>query len=173
MVNPLVPEVNLKDDDSVDLIVEVEGIDSGNWAEISGYITQENGTFTPFSAIQQVPAPVGDGLPSVTVNVPALKLNPEADVTVITRVAEVQIWPTELKAGQAGQGVKAAWLAKGDNSAAAASLRQQGSLSSGNWRPAATMGATASGTLSQPSVTVVDLPNGTKITITVEAAGPG
>jgi hypothetical protein len=169
MVNPLVPQVNLKDDDSVDLVVEVEGIDSGNWAEISGYITQENGTFTPFSAIQQVPAPAGDGLPSVTVNVPALKLNPAADVKVITRVAEVQIWPTELIAGQAGQGVKASWLAKGDNSDAAASLRQ----SSGNWRPAATMGATASGTPSQPSVTVVDLPNGTKITITVEPAGPG
>jgi len=120
MVNPHVPKVHLKGDGSVDLIVEVAGIDPGDWAEISGYIIQDNtiqesGVFAPFSAIQLVPAPpqVG-GTPSVTVNVPAVKLNPAADVKVITRVAEVQIWPTRLggvKTELTG-GITATWEAK-------------------------------------------------------------
>ncbi len=129
MVNPLVPKVHLKGDGSVDLIVEVADIDPGNWAEISGYIIQEDiiqdntiqesSVFAPFSAIQLVPAPpqVG-GTPSVTVNVPAVNLNPAADVKVITRVAEVQIWPTRLggvKTELTG-GITATWEAK-DNPA--------------------------------------------------------
>ncbi len=125
MVNPHVPKVHLKGDGSVDLIVEVVDIGPGNWADISGYIIQEDiiqdntiqesSVFAPFSAIQQVPVlPQGGGTPSVTVNVPAMKLNPAADVKVIVRVAEIQIWPTRLggvKTELTG-GITATWEAK-------------------------------------------------------------
>ncbi len=122
MVNWLVPQVQLKEDDSVDLVVEIVSIGSGNWAEISGYIiwedtiqgstAQENSLFAPFSAIRQVPdAPADGGYPTVTVNVPALKLNPAASIRAITRVAEVQIWATRLRPGTAaertGPGIRA------------------------------------------------------------------
>ena len=107
----LFPGFDSKRSNSVDLVVGIVGIDSGNWAEISGYIigedtiqgstTQENSLFVPFSAIRQVPYAVND-IPYVTVNVPALKLNPAANVRVITRVAEVQIWATRLGPRTAG-----------------------------------------------------------------------
>jgi hypothetical protein len=122
MVNPLVPKVNLKED-SVDLVVQIVGISSGSWAEISGYIIQEDerqeiSLFVPFSDIQQVPDPARPGdIPSVTVNVRTKELDPAADVKVITRVTEVQIWPTSLVAGVAdrSKGVRATWEARRDS----------------------------------------------------------
>lgn len=174
-VNWLVPKVHLNDNDSVVLVVEVAGFDSGNWAEISGYITQENGAYAPFSAIQKPsPAPVG-GTPTVTVHVPPMGLVPGEDVKVITRVAEVQIWPTVLGAGVAEQNVKATWQAKDNNPAPASPAGQQGGLSAEVWPPTAlTMQGTSSGALSDPTVTVEGLPPGTKFsfTVTVEAAAP-
>jgi len=112
MVNPLVPKVNLKEDGSVVLTVEVVDIAAGHWAEISGFILQDdvleddaiqqNGAFIPFSAIQQVPEPV-NGASAVTVNVAATGLKPGVNVKVITRTTQVQAWPTVLKDG-AGTG---------------------------------------------------------------------
>jgi len=123
-VNWLVPKVHLNDNDSVDLIIEVGDFGSGNWAEISGYITQENGVYAPFSSIQKVPhAPVGS-TPTVTVNVPPMGLVPGQDVKVITRVAAVQIWPTMLGAvpAEQAQGIKATWEARDDASARASNV---------------------------------------------------
>ena len=99
MVNPHVPQVNLKGDDSVDVVIEIADFDTGHWADVSGYVIQDAaapGTaiqainiFAPFSAILVVPdAPAVGGDPSVTVNVPGLNLNPAADVKVIVRVTE-------------------------------------------------------------------------------------
>lgn len=124
-VNWLVPKVQLKDNNVV-LTIEVGGFSYGNWAEISGYIIQadaieddaiqKTGAFIPFSAIQEVPAPV-NGVSSVTVNVAAAGLEQGKDVKVITRVAEVQIWPTVLADTQesAVQGVTARWQAREGN----------------------------------------------------------
>jgi len=165
MVNPLVPKVNLKDD-SVDLVVQIIGISSGSWAEISGYIIQENESreislFVPFSDIQQVsdPSKLGD-IPSVTVNVQTRGLNPAADVKVITRVTEVQIWPTSLQATKAdgAKGVRATWAARTDALTLAGSPYVP---SSGGVGPASS--ATPSGT---PNV-VVTGPSGTSISFTV------
>ena len=128
MVNPLVPKVNLKDNGSVDVIVEIVHIDAGHWADVSGCVIQEAtapGTaiqainiFAPFSATLAVPdAPADGSLPVVTVNVPDLKLNPAADVKVIVRVTEALIWPTTLGTASAEliPGITATWQALPDS----------------------------------------------------------
>ena len=128
MPHPFVPKVNLRNDGSVDVIVEIVHIDTGHWADVSGCVIQEAtapGTaiqainiFAPFSATLAVPpAPADGSVPTVTVNVPDLKLNPAADVKVIARVTEALIWPTTLGAAQAEltAGVTATWQALPDD----------------------------------------------------------
>jgi hypothetical protein len=157
----------------VDVVVEIVGFSSGNWAEISGYIIQEDtiqGTaiqessvFTPFSAIRQVPAPPQpDGIPTVTVNVPGLPLNPGADVKVIVRVTEAQIWPTRLKLGKADltmEGIKATWEAKTGPTSLLTSIY-------------GVLGDPAQHTHGQQTFTMTG-PNGSRITVTVNVAAPG
>lgn len=132
MPHPFVPKVNLRNDGSVDVIVEIVHIDTGHWADVSGCVIQEAtapGTaiqainiFAPFSATLAVPpAPADGSVPTVTVNVPDLKLNPAADVKVIARVTEALIWPTTLGAAQAEltAGVTATWQALPDDAGSA------------------------------------------------------
>jgi hypothetical protein len=112
MPEPYVPEFNVNHDNSVALNVSLVGVTPGNWAEISGYITQTTGAFIPFSNIQKIPAPV-QGASSLTVNVPSTGLDPDEVATVILRVAEVKIWPTVLKIGQAARPeVMQTWVAQ-------------------------------------------------------------
>jgi len=128
MPHPFVPKVNLRNDGSVDVIVEIVHIDAGHWADVSGCVIQEAtvpeteiqaiNIFAPFSATLAVPpAPADGSVPTVTVNVPDLKLNPAADVKVIARVTEALIWPTTLSAAQASPaaGVTATWQALPDD----------------------------------------------------------
>ena len=133
-VNPHVPKVHLNDDNSVDLVVQIVGFAPGSWAEISGYITQSTGAFAPFSAIEEVTGPVSaDGTFSLTVTVrPMKELNLAEDVEVITRVTEVQIWPTMLGRAEE-QGIKATWLAKDDTPALTGRASPQGSQSEEVW----------------------------------------
>ena len=110
MVNWLVPQIDLQQDGSAVVTVQVGDIGYDSWAEISGYIIQDDtwqggkiqtaGALVPFSAIQWIPKPP-DGATSVSVkvNVAAAGLTRGDNVKVITRVAEVQIWPTVLKDG--------------------------------------------------------------------------
>ncbi len=132
MPHPFVPKVNRKNDGSVDVIVEIVHIDTGHWADVSGYVIQEAtapGTeiqainiFAPFSATVVVPLPPdANSVPTVTVNVPGLNLNPEADVKVIARVTEAMIWPTTLSAAPVEhvQNVTATWQALPDNPSSA------------------------------------------------------
>ena len=103
-VNWFVPQVQLTGNNVV-LTINVGGFSFGNWAEISGYIIQDDvigdnairqpGEIIPFSAIQAVPDPATGR--SITVNIATQGLDPGRDVRVITRVAEVQIWPTGLQ----------------------------------------------------------------------------
>jgi hypothetical protein len=164
MVNWLVHKVHLNVNDSVVLIVEVGDFGPGNWAEISGYITQESGAFTPFSAVQKVTL-ASDGTPIVTVNVPSMGLVPGEDLRVITRVAEVQAWPTVLGAGVAEKDVQATWLAKDTNPGPAS--HPQWSGQSGLVSRTTSTGMTGSGT-----PVAVTGPNGTKVTVTVETVAP-
>jgi hypothetical protein len=128
MPHPFVPKVNLKNDGSVDVVVEIVHIEAGHWADVSGCVIQEAtapGTeipainvFAPFSATLAVPAaPSADSVPTVTVNVPDLNLNPAADVKVIARVTEALIWPTTLGSASAERlpGITATWEALPDN----------------------------------------------------------
>jgi len=182
MVNWLVPKVDLHDDGSVVLNVQVGGFGYGEWAEISGYIIQEDviqgdaiqqsGTFVPFSAIQQVPVPdpvSGDS--TVMVNVATAGLKPGKDVKVLTRVAEVQCWPTVLRSApeaRAVPGVTATWQARAGYPGATS--RSTGNISGTASTP--NVQVTASGGVSQPSVTVSGLQPGTKVSVTVEAVAP-
>lgn len=167
-VEPYVPEVHLNDDDSVVLVVQLVGFGSGSWADISGYITQGNSVFAPFSAIQAVPDPV-NGVSSVTVNVPKMGLVPGNDVNVITRVTEVKLWPTALAASQAASGVQASWKAKSGNYIPPTGTGQM--TASG-----ASAVVNAPGSSSSPgdaSFTMQDLQNGIKLIITVQAQAAG
>jgi hypothetical protein len=181
--HPHVAEVHLKDDDSVELVVEVVGFNADEWAEISGYIIQQDGTVTPFSAVQKAPpAPAGGGIPKVTVSLPAMDpgLAPGADVTVITRMTKAQIWPTPLAAVAAAGGFKALWQATNGEPAgvsrygAAQKSRAdgstQGSVASGQVdgvQPAPTM--QVNGGPGGASVTATGLRVGTRVTLTIEA----
>jgi hypothetical protein len=128
MVHPHVSQVNLKNDGSVDVVVEIVHIDFGHWADVSGYVFQETtvadtevqaiNIFTPFSATLVVPqAPADGSAPTVTVNVPGTNLNPAADIKVIVRVTEAMSWPTTLGTAAAARvpNVTATWQAMDDN----------------------------------------------------------
>jgi hypothetical protein len=109
MPYPYVPSFNVNYDDSVDLNLQLFDATPGNWAEISGYISQTTGVFIPFSDIQKIPDPV-QGVSSLTVTVPSTGLDRGVVATVIMRVAEVKIWPNVLTIGQvAGPNVKETW----------------------------------------------------------------
>jgi hypothetical protein len=189
MVNWLVPEVQLTGNNVV-LTIRVDGFTYGNWAEISGFIIQDDvivdgviqqrGAFIPFSAIQEAPAPA-TGASLLTVNVAATGLNREKDVKVITRVAEVQIWPTVLKAAppaqavpggtavQAVPGGTAVWQAREGNPDSDPRVQWSGG-------PPGAMPATPAATVQVsgvgPSISMKNLPPGRQYRITVEAVGP-
>lgn len=127
-VHPRVPTVNLRNDNSIDVVVEIMHIAEGHWADVSGYVLQEAAApgaeiqainiFAPFSATLVVPAPPdSDSVPTVTVNVPGVTLDPTADVKVIARVTEAMIWPTTLGTAAAARvpNVTATWQALPDN----------------------------------------------------------
>lgn len=166
MPYPYVPRISLNPDDSVALDVTIVGFDEGKWADISGYVIQNDNAF-PFSAIQEVPAPDSTGAASLTVTLPPMEgLTLEQDVTVITRVAEVLIWPTVLAySSDPDSGFKATWLAKSDSSTSNVQTSQPGTAAS------APQSAAAAGS-SGLSVTVVGLQEGTKYLITVEPVPP-
>jgi len=115
MVNWFVPEVQLTENNVI-LTIKVDDLTYGNWAEISGYIIQDDdidngviqqpGAFIPFSAIQAAPDPAA-GASTLTVSVAAAGLTPGKNVKVITRVAEVEIWPTVLQVPQPAEGTTA------------------------------------------------------------------
>lgn len=166
-VEPHVPEVHLNDDDSVTLVIQLVGFGSGSWADISGYITQGDSVFAPFSAIQKVQDSV-NGVSSVTVNVPKMGLVPGDPVNVITRVTEVQLWPTALAASEAAPGVQASWQATSVTYAPATGAGQM----STSQAPDA---VNAAGSNSSPgdSYTVADLQKGIKLVITIQAQPAG
>jgi len=157
MPYPYVPQVRLNADDSVTLDVALTGFDKNKSAEISGYVIQNGNAFS-FYAVQKVPAPDPvTKLSQLTVTLPPMNgLMLGQDVTVITRVTEVLIWPTELEYGSdPGTDAKAIWLAKSYN---------DGPAGQGSGQPAASQ-PTSSGS-APVSFTVGD------VRITVEVVAP-
>ena len=142
MPEPYVPTIRLLNDNSAELDVTLDGFSEGKSAEISGYITQ-NGKVFPFYSLQAVPAPDAKGISSLTVTIPPMKeLTLGQDVTVITRVTEVLIWPTVLGYTKAASsGIKGRWQAKVPDSGASAV--GQGSSQANVYSPPATTGPEA------------------------------
>jgi hypothetical protein len=174
-VNWLVPQVQLTGNNVV-LTINVGGFSFGNWAEISGYIIQDDvivgnaiqqpGAIIPFSAIQAVPDPA-TGPSSVTVSIAAQGLNPNTDVRVITRVAEVQIWPTGLQRDSQAAASVTRWQARQgnpDSGSQAQRYNPQSSAAGSAITPAATVRVSDPG----PRVSVKNLRPGRQYRITVD-----
>jgi len=180
-VNWFVPQVQLTGNNVV-LTINTGGFSFGNWAEISGYIIQDDvirddasrqpGAIIPFSAIQAVPDPATGR--SVTVNIATQGLDPGRDVRVITRVAEVQIWPTGLQLDpQGGSQVsqqaaprRARWEVRAGNTGVVARAYQPGSETSAE----TTDPPPAIVELSGQSLSLKDLEPGKRYSITIQAA---
>ena len=100
---PWVTDVTFNNNQIV-LTVKIEGFETGERIELSGYATQENGAFAVFSTLQVVPPPTPDQ--KITMYVTALSsLNFQtgSPVTVVFRAARV--WVTVLEESGNGQGI--------------------------------------------------------------------
>jgi hypothetical protein len=106
-------EIELRDDDSISLTVEVFGFEPGTQVEISGSATQANGAMSTFYDIQSLPPAEPDGGSFLTVTtLPTTEFVPGEVITVVGRAAK--IWGTVLIADllDLPPGVKAAWKAE-------------------------------------------------------------
>ena len=119
--NSHVTTVNLKDDDTMEIIVQFNGFGSGELVEISGYVTQTEGAYSSF--YRQCPVPPDASQPLGTVEVPVTiakmdNLQDQDAMIVVTKVAKV--WPTVLSSDLASgvtpemlpAGVLARWTAE-------------------------------------------------------------
>jgi hypothetical protein len=117
--NSEVPRVELNQDGTINLVVDVYGFDTGAPIEISGHVTQDNGAVATFSCV--VPMPPGG-----PVNVARLPVVPDqkfvADdpITVVARAS--QVWITTLNADKSpaaswsnvvSDSLQAAWTVDG------------------------------------------------------------
>jgi hypothetical protein len=112
MFTSQVPKIELNNDGSIDLTVQVAGFAEGKSVELYGYVTQPSGAFASFRETQEIPrADPATGASYLTVTVPADQLELEAGqpVTVLTRVSE--FWPSMLTAVATPEtgGIQAAW----------------------------------------------------------------
>jgi Animal haem peroxidase len=120
MSNSQVPRVELNKDGTINLVVDVYGIDPGASVEISGHATQENGAVATFYRVQEMPEnSTAIGVKSVPVG--ANEFTPGFPITVVARAAEVWITTLEpdknsgaLRSRVTRSGpLKAAWKANG------------------------------------------------------------
>ena len=103
-------EIELRDDDSIALTIEVFMFEAGTPVEISGSATQANGAMATFYDVQILPPAGPDGGSFLTVTaVPRTKFVAGETITVVGRAAK--IWGTVLHADLDEQrpGIKAVW----------------------------------------------------------------
>jgi len=111
-VNPRVDKVHQRDDNTIEIHVRTDSFKPGEQVQVSGYLIQGSSAYAAFNVKKHIPL---DANPTAELDVqlPAMDLNPEEDVTVVTQVAEV--WPTTLgldeDAPYVGKGLKAVWSA--------------------------------------------------------------
>ena len=113
MTHSEVTEIELRDDGSLALTVEVFGFEAGVPVEVSGSATQANGAMATFYDIQVLPPAGPDGGSSLTVTtLPTTEFAAGEVITVVGRAAK--IWGTVLQADlpDLPPGVKAAWKAE-------------------------------------------------------------
>ncbi len=118
-VNPRVDKVQQRDDNTIEIHVQTDSFKPGREVEVSGYLIQGSSAYVAFNVKKHIPLdaniPADPNAPAVLdIQLPAMDLNPDEDVTVVTRVAEV--WPTILVKDKdskyLGNGLKAAWTAE-------------------------------------------------------------
>lgn len=111
-----VSEIELRDDGSIALTIEVFGFETDTplpVVEISGSATQANGAIATFYDIQSLPvADPGRGSFVTVVATPSPEFAPGEVITVVGRAAK--IWSTVLCKDPDDQrpGIKAVWKAK-------------------------------------------------------------
>ncbi len=108
-----VREIELRDDGSIALTIEVFGFEAGATVELSGTATQPNGAMATFYDIQNLPPAEPGGGSFVTVTtVPSSKFVAAEVITVVGRAAKV--WSTVLSEDPDDRrpGVQAVWKAK-------------------------------------------------------------
>jgi hypothetical protein len=108
-----VPEIELRDDDSIAITVEVFGFEAGTPVEISGHATQPNGAIATFYDIQNLPpASQGGGSFVTVIAIPSPMFVAGEIITVVGRAAK--IWGTVLYEDRDDQrpGIKEVWKAK-------------------------------------------------------------
>jgi hypothetical protein len=108
-----VPKVVLTTNGKIIVTGQVVGFSVGKSVEVSGYITQTNGAYIPFSYMTDVLPPSNPGdPPQVTATIDSANLNEQDDVTVIMRVSET--WPSVLDRDDPDPttGIQAAWKPK-------------------------------------------------------------
>ena len=98
MPHTQVSEIDVNDDGSVSLIVEVFGFDPGTIVEISGHATQGNGAIATFYDVQKLPPPGSpDGGSIVTMTAESSAEFEAGDIiTVAGEARAVKIWGTVL-----------------------------------------------------------------------------
>ena len=111
MSHSQVTEIELRDDGSIALTIEIFGFEAGTSVEISGSATQDNGAMATFNDIQNLPPAGPDGGSFLTVTaVPTTKFLAGELITVVGRSAK--IWSTVLaETPDQRPGVEAVWKA--------------------------------------------------------------
>src|SRR5262249_38233296 len=115
MPHTQVSEIDVNDDGSVSLIVEVFGFDPGTIVEISGHATQGNGAIATFYDVQKLLPPGRPGSGSIV----TMTAEPSAEfvagyvITVAGQARAVKIWGTILDGDpELPPGIKAVWKAR-------------------------------------------------------------
>ena len=105
-MNSEVPRIELNEDGTINLVVNLYGFNVGAPVEISGSVTQQNGAVASFYSVQRMPDPPYPDTPSVVPLGPVASVGLNAfdagdPVTVVARAA--QVWITTLgKDGSSG-----------------------------------------------------------------------
>src|SRR5262245_8225166 len=86
-----VTTIQQRGDDTVVVYIQTEGFNPGQEVEVSVYLTQGS-AYATFNYKKRIPLP---DQPQLHVELPATKLDPKQDVTVVTRITDV--WPTILQ----------------------------------------------------------------------------
>jgi hypothetical protein len=116
MVNSKVPKIELSEDGSINLTVDVRGFAAAAPVEISGHATQTNGAVATFYDVQNLPPDhrPDDGSLLTVIAFPSVEFQKGGAITVVTRAAEV--WVTNLNPGEspppttgASQLIKPGW----------------------------------------------------------------
>src|SRR5262249_7007125 len=112
-VNPRVDQIYQRDDNTVEIHVRTDSFKPGQEVEVSGYLIQGRGTYAASHVKKHIPLGA-DPSAVLLVQLPAMDLNPEEDLTVVTRVAEVRpaILRQETNARRISEGLKAVWTAE-------------------------------------------------------------